>query len=249
MKMIVLIIITAFVLSGCASIEGTRNKSYTYKNKGDHGNVDSLAILPIEETSKFPMLPDMLEQKISDNLRLKYPRIKITGSSKLTNELHKSNKLEMFSSWYTGYKATKFIDFEKLNIVTENIPVDYLVSIRSVDVDREKIRGSDTGYAGMVSDTYNVYRTNLKFIGELIDLRQKKIVWQGIGYAENINSPSRDLDLFLVIYNSRNPEIEEFLGELVAVAAQGFVNEMTRSSVVTNHEFPDRVRCEVSRGL
>lgn len=230
MKKIVLIIITSFVLSGCTSIEGTRNKSYTYKNHGDHGNVDSLAILPIEETSKFPMLPDMLEQKISDKLRLKNLRIKITRSSELANELHKNNKLEMFSAWYAGYKATKFIDFEKLNNVIEDIPTEYLVSIRSINVDREKIRGADSGYVGMVSDTYNVYRTNLKFIGELIDLKRRKIVWQGIGYAENINSPRRDLDLFLVIMNSRNPEIEEFLGELASVAAQGFVNEMTRSN-------------------
>ena len=228
--LMILLTISSLLFCSCASIEGTRNKSYTYKNNGNHGKIDNLAILPIEETSKFPMLPDMLEQKISDELRLKYPNIKIISSSELNNELHKSNNQEIFSSWYANYKATKYIDFDKLNAVTSTTSTKYIVSIRSLNVDREKIRGVDTGYSGMVSDANNVLRTNFKFIGELIDLKQRKIIWQGIGYAENINSPRRDLDLFLIILNDRNPEVEAFLGELVSVAAKGFVNEMTKAS-------------------
>jgi hypothetical protein len=44
-----------------ASVEGPRDKSYTYKNNRSYGNINNIAILPIEETSKFPMLSDMLE--------------------------------------------------------------------------------------------------------------------------------------------------------------------------------------------
>lgn len=228
-KYLILLLTLIWLFCSCASIEGTRNRSYTYKNNGNHRKVENLAILPIEETSKFPMLPDMLEGRIINELRIRHPNIKIFSSSELVNELHKNNNLEKFSSWYAGYRTTKFLEFDKLTDIFKTIPVEQIISIRSVTIDRERIRGTDTGYVGMVSDSNNVYRTNLKFIGELIDLKQRKSVWQGLGYAENINSPRRDLDLLLVIKNFKNPEIEEFLGEMVSVAANGFVGEMMKA--------------------
>ncbi|MGE4545401.1 MAG: hypothetical protein AB7D06_14965 [Pedobacter sp.] len=222
--------LVAFIclVSSCTSIEGTRNKSYTHRNSGSCDKMTKVAILPIEETSKFPLLPELLEQRINQELVSVYPGIQIIDPPEFGYELQQHNKLESFSSWYMSYKTTKYIDFNKLNEAVECLGTDYLLSIRSLDIDREKIHAVDAGYSGMVSDANNVYRTNLKFIGELIDIRQQKIVWQGIGYSENINSPRRPLDLFFIIKNQKNPEIESFLNELVSVAAKGFVSEMAK---------------------
>lgn len=226
-KMLTLVILTCLV-SACASIEGTRNKSYTYRNVGSCEKITKVAILPIDEMSKFPLLPELLEQRINEELVLAYPGIQIVESPLFGYELQQHDKLESFSSWYMSYKTTKYLDFNKLNEAVGCLGANYLLSIRSLDIDREKIHAVDAGYSGMVSDANNVYRTNLKFIGELIDIRQRKIVWQGIGYSENINSPRRPLDLFFIIKNQKNPEIESFLDELVSVAAKGFVGEMTK---------------------
>ncbi len=221
--------ILGFLAGGCASIEGTRNKSFTHRQNVPYKNLSKVAIFPIEEMSKFPLLPDILEQKVSEELMVAVPGIQVLNSPKFSYALHQSGKLESFSSWYTTYKTTKYIDYDRLSEAVDSQDVQYLLSIRSLDIDREKINAVDAGYTGMVSDANNVYRTNLKFIGELIDIQNRKIVWQGIGYSENINSPRRPLDLFFIIKNQKNPEIETFLNELVTVAAKGFVGEMTKS--------------------
>ncbi|MGE4543715.1 MAG: hypothetical protein AB7D06_06380 [Pedobacter sp.] len=227
-RALTIIAIFAFFIGGCASIEGTRNKSYTYKQNAPYKNFSKIAIFPIEESSKFPSLPDLLEKKVCDELMVAVPGLQVLNSPAFSFALHQNGKLESFSSWYTTYKTTRYLDYNRLNEVTDSLDVQYLLSIRSLDIDREKIHAVDSGYSGMVSDANNVYRTNFKFIGELIDIQNRKIVWQGIGYSENINSPKRPLDLFFIIKNQKNPEIDTFLGEMVKVAAKGFVVEMTK---------------------
>lgn len=228
--MLISLIILMLFGTGCASLEGTRNKSYTYKGGGSGEKLSKVVILPIEEMSKMPQLPDMLEEKITEELKLAIPSVNIINSPQLSYALQKKGKLETFSTWYSSYKTTKFVDHDRLGEVFEGIDAQFILSIRSLNIDREKIHAVDSGYHGMVSDATNVYRTNLKFIGELIDAKNKKIVWQGIGYSENISSPRRPIDLFFVIFNQKNPEVETFLSELITVASKGFVEQMTKGA-------------------
>jgi len=213
------------VLSSCSSVEGTRNKSYTYRSLGRPVGIQSLAIIPIEDTSKYPFLNEMIERNIVENLRFKSPITKIVPSNEFSHYLYENDCLENFASWYNGYKVTKFFDAKKLTPLLENIDANYLLFVRSVNIDREKIRAIDTGYSGWVSDSNNVWRINLKFIGELVDVKAGRIVWQGVGFSEDVNSP-KDKDYILVIKHEKMPEIKEVLPKMVSIAADGFTNEM-----------------------
>ena len=70
-------------------------------------------------------------------------------------------------------------------------------------------------------DANNVWRTKLRLPAVVISTTTGEIVWKGVGEAEDINSPTKGLDFGVIIFESRNPEIEEFLDELVSVASNG----------------------------
>lgn len=213
------------ILTSCGSIEGTRNKSYTYRKMTSSVKIDKLAMIPIEDTSKYPYLHEMIERNVVESLLSKSPQSKIFTSKEFSHYLYQNGSLEDFSNWYNGYKVTKYMDASKLRLLIDNLDVNYLLFVRSINIDREKIRAADTGYYGMVSDADNVWRINLRFIGELVNLENGKIVWQGVGFSEDINSPTQQ-DYFFVIKNELMPEIEEILPKMVAIAADGFTNEM-----------------------
>ena len=82
--MLISLIILMLFGTGCASLEGTRNKSYTYKGGGSGEKLSKVVILPIEEMSKMPQLPDMLEEKITEELKLAIPSVNIINSPQLS---------------------------------------------------------------------------------------------------------------------------------------------------------------------
>jgi hypothetical protein len=66
----------------------------------------------------------------------------------------------------------------------------------------------------------------LKILSEIIDTENAKIVWKGIGFAEDIKT-SKTIDAGLFSYNARNPEIEEFIDNMVRVAVNGLISEIS----------------------
>jgi hypothetical protein len=213
-------------LISCSSIEGTRNKSYTYRTNPTGNKITTLAIAPIEDTSEFPFLSESIERELATSISREAPGIGLIGSGEFRKKLFDKDNIKIYTEWYTEYKTTRYLDFKRVKQFSDDLDVDYVLVIRSIHLDREKIRAVDTGYSGMVSDANNVWRTKLKFIGELFDLENNSIAWQGIGYSENINSPKRGTDLFFVILEEKNPEVEEYLSEMVVSAVNGMATEM-----------------------
>lgn len=98
--------------------------------------------------------------------------------------------------------------------------------VRAVHLDREQIRAVDVGRSGTVSDANNVWRSRLRFDVELVDARTMAPVWRGVGSAENIDSPRRDVDFGVVVVQQRNPELETFVPEMLEAAAAGVAHQV-----------------------
>jgi hypothetical protein len=217
-------------LTSCASIEGTRDKSLTLKRNQLTTNITSIAMLPIKENAVQAGLSTKMESSLYFSLLSNLQGVNIIGVEDFRKVVSQSDAIEKFGQWLAGYEATSIINGKLLGEIRETIGTDYFLLVRSISLTREKIRGVDTGYSGMVSDAKNVYRSDLKIYVELIDLVNGQMAWQGVGHAENINSPRKDLDLILVIHHEKEPGITAFLDEMIKTATAGVARELFQFS-------------------
>ncbi|WP_136799688.1 hypothetical protein [Desulfosediminicola ganghwensis] len=219
------LVLVAFIVTSCASIEGLRDKSYTMVDA--HSGIDGVvAILPVKETAEMPGLSGTIEAALAKSLKTLNPATGIVESGEFKTLIVKNNLVDEYVEWKSAYDTLKAISVPPLREFSKKTGARYFLLIPSVHLSREKIRGVDTGYTGWVSDTNNVWRTNLIVLGELVDSQTGTVIWRGVGKAEYINSPRRDLDLGLVITHQRNPEIHEYLPQMVEVAAKGITQNI-----------------------
>jgi|GEM_PF-1148927 hypothetical protein len=218
--------ISCLLICGCGSIEGTRNKSFTAHEPNIKCNIESLAIMPVMENAVMPGLSIQLEKALYENIRSKLPNTRIIDTQTFSSRLAKNDLISDFGKWKSGYEATSILDPRPLLSFSNATDTEYFLLVRSTHLSREKIRAVDTGYSGWVSDAKNVWRTDLKVSAELINAKTGSVVWQGFGCAENVNSPRKDIDLFLVIVQQKNPEVKSFAPEMIQVAADGIASQL-----------------------
>lgn len=222
----ILVLCLLLALTGCASIEGTRDKSLTLNKSQLTKPIASVAILPIKENAVYVGLSSKIENDLYYSLVSQLRGVDVLNGQKLKYLLEKGDMVDAYSLWLSGYDSTSILNKQKLAEIGPELNVDYFLLVRSVSLTREKIRGVDTGMTGMVSDAKNVYRSDLKIYAELIDVYNGVVVWKGVGHSENINSPRKDLDLILIIKHEIEPGVQAVVDELVKVATSGMANEL-----------------------
>jgi len=209
------------LLCGCASIERTRDKSDTLVRAVRSDQLDSVAILPIKEYAVAEGLSTQIEAALQQGISKNLPSTKTVDPTTFSSLLGRAGLMQSYAQWLSTYEATSYIEPQPLVSFANATSARYFLLVPSLYLNREKTTGAATGYTGMVSDANNVWRTDLTASAVLIDTHTATVVWRGTGYAENISSKKKDVDLGLVIINRRSPEITDRLGELIQTMADG----------------------------
>jgi hypothetical protein len=225
-NLICLVLLTPLILSGCASIEGTRNKSVTLNKLPRDGEIGSLAILPIKENAVMPGLSTNIENGLYKALTLKVQGMKIIDGQNFGSLLAKNDLISEFGQWRAGYESTSILDKRPLPSFSRATDCRYFLLVNSTHLSREKIRAVDTGYSGFARDANNVWRADLKILAELIDTQSGETIWKGIGHAENISSVRRDIDLFFLIQHQKDPGVSSFISDMIRTATEGIASEI-----------------------
>lgn len=223
-------VLLTVVTVACASIEGTRDKSRTMRRALHGTQIDTVAVLPIAENAAFPGLSIQLGDAIAEALAVNFPAATVITADEFGTSLARYDFVGSFGRWKAAYHQTSILDPRPLRFYAEASGARYFLLVRSISLNREKIRGVDSGRNGWVSDANNVWRARLRCIAELIDARSGKIAWRGVGEAENINSPRKDLDFGLVIHHQLNPDLDHFVPEMIEIAANGLVRQIASGS-------------------
>jgi hypothetical protein len=167
-----------------------------------------------------------LADAIAAALAVSIPDAAVITADEFGASLARYDFVGNFGRWKAAYHQTSILDPRPLRFYAEASGARYFLLVRSISLNREKIRGVDSGRNGWVSDAKNVWRARLRCIAELIDTQTGKIAWRGVGEAENINSPRKDLDLGLVIHHQRNPDLDHFVPEMIEIAANGLARQI-----------------------
>jgi hypothetical protein len=213
-------------LCGCTHIEGTRDKSATFQRSAVLGSIDSMAILPVKDDAGMPGLSEKIEAALTQNLQSQFPRAQIVDAQTVASKFVERDLVTSYGQWRSGYEFTGMVDPRPFEPVAQALGTKYVLVVHSPHLAREKIRGSDTGYNGAVADANNVWRTDLEFAAELINTQSKQTTWKGAAHAEHIHSPKKSADLGVVIINHRNPEMPEYIDEMVTTATQGVAQQI-----------------------
>jgi hypothetical protein len=208
-------------VGGCASIEGTRDKSDTVARAMPSDQIDSIAILPIKEYAAAEGLSIQIEAALQQGISKNLPSARTVDPTTFSSLLGRAGLMQSYGEWLSTYEATSLVDPQPLVSFSNATTARYFLLVPSLYLNREKTTGAATGYTGTVSDAKNVWRTDLKASVVLIDTHTGTVVWRGTGYAENISSKKKDVDLGLVILNRRSPELRDHLDELVQTLADG----------------------------
>jgi PDZ domain len=220
-------------LLGCAHIEGTRDKSSTSQRLATLGSIDSIAILPIKDDAGLPGLASKIETALTSSVQAQFPRAQILDAQAVGAKLTEHATVATYGQWRAGYEFTGMIDPASFEPTASAIGTRYLLAVHAPHLTREKIRGSDTGYSGTVNDANNVWRTDLDVPADLIDTQSKQVIWKGNGHAEHIHSPHKSRDYFFVIVNDKNPNIPEYVDEMIASAAKGLARQIDGAAPTT----------------
>jgi hypothetical protein len=227
MRSLVFVIIP--LLFGCAHIEGTRDKSQTFQQSAVLGTIESIAILPVKDDAGMLGLSEKIEAALRQNLQSQFSRAQIIDAQTVASKFVERDLVTSYGQWRSGYEFTGMVDPRPFEPIAQALGTKYVLVAHSPHLSREKIRGSDTGYNGAVADANNVWRTDLEFAAELIDARSNQTAWKGAAHAEHIHSPKKSADLGVVIINHRNPEMPEYIDEMVTTATQGLAQQIGSS--------------------
>ncbi|MDE0853964.1 MAG: hypothetical protein OSA97_06040 [Nevskia sp.] len=232
MKKLLLYAVVALsaAIAGCASIEGTRDKSATIARTPSPISIDSIAILPIKDYAAVEGLSQQIEVALPQGLVKSFPSARVVDTQTFASNLGSAGLLQAYGQWASNYESTSVVDPKPVPSFAKAGNVHYLLLVRSLYLNREKINATAAGYSGTVSDANNVWRTDLKASAVLIDANSGVVVWRGAGHAENISSKKRDIDLGLVIINKRSPEISDYLAQLVQTLADGLGSQIAGRS-------------------
>lgn len=229
MARIIILLLFVISIAGCASIEGLRDKSMTTMCTGS-GKIGSVAVLPIKESPAVANLSSWLEMYMPLALRENLPGTSVIDSGTLVTRLTAKNLITDYSQWKVTYEATSVIDPKSTAALAHCVNARYFLLVNGIHLARERIRAVDSGYTGWVKNADHVWRTDLKIAVEVIDMEKGKSVWKGVGWAENIDSIARDIDMGLVVqHRGMVPEISKTALPMARTAANGIAAELRKA--------------------
>jgi hypothetical protein len=220
--------ITFFLLSvsACTSIEGTRDKSQTFFRTNFSTPIERIAILPLANSAASPQLSAQLGHAVTSALQAEFSQARVVSPSDFSAALSQHNAVEIYSQWKVAYEQTSILNPQPLATFAKAAGAQHFLMVRAISLDREKVRAVDTGRSGVVHDAWNVWRARLRFTAEVLDASSGTVVWSGMGEAEDVKSPRRDLDLGLVVLQKGVADLDTYLPEMCQVAATGLVRQL-----------------------
>lgn len=222
---IILCVLIGF-LGGCASVEGLRDKSATIAIQRT-GGLESIAVLPIRENLDVAGLSSLVETYMPMMFHEGLRGVAVVDPNTVTSRMIKDDKLNMYAGWRSAYETTSVMQPNIVRDLGGSVGVKHFLFVHGVSISRERIRAVDTGYSGWVKNSYHVWRTNLKITAELINIKDGRQVWKGVGWAENIDSVRRDINLGLIIAHPETvPEISHAIKPMVQTAIHGIITQI-----------------------
>jgi len=218
--------IACLLISVSACIEGTRDKSQTFYRPHFSTPIDRIAILPLPNSAASPQLSAQLGQALTSALQAEFSQARVVSPSDVSVALVQHNVVELYSQWKVAYEHTSILIPQPLATFAKTIGAQHFFMVRAISLDREKVRAVDTGRSGVVHDAWNVWRARLRFTAEVLDASSGTVVWSGMGEAEDVKSPRRDLHLGLVVLQQRVADLDTYLPEMCRVAATGLVRQL-----------------------
>lgn len=214
------------IVAGCGSVEGTRDKSVTALRSISAERLDSVAVLPIKESAAMDGLSNQIAAALRRSLAKSIPAVKVVDAQTFSASLAQAGLVQSYRQWVSGYEAISIPDAQQLRQFGKAAGAHFFLLVPSVYINREKVEAAATGYSGFVADASNVWRTDLRASAVLIDSSNGSVVWRGTAHAENISSKTRNLDLGVVIFNTRSPEISDSIGQLIQTLADGLSSQI-----------------------
>ena len=80
---------------------------------------------------------------------------------------------------------------------------------------------------GCVGDANNIFHNQLIVLAQVIDLKNARVAWKGVGDANIITSRMSKLDFGIVQYNLSQPGLGGHAEQLVAHVANGIADEIS----------------------
>jgi hypothetical protein len=229
---ITLALFLLLIVTGCASIEGQRDKSMTTGGTGIEAN-ESIAVLPIKENPALPNLSSQIEMYLPLSIHEKLRYASVLNPGTFISNLKNTDLVSAFGQWKSTYEATSILDPKVTNNLSRGTKARYFLLVHGAHLSRERIRGVDTGYSGWVKNADNVWRTDLKVAAELIDMQEGKVVWKGVGWAEHIDSMRRDVNIigpYVTLSPETVQETSKYVSPMVKIACDGIGTELQKTS-------------------
>ena len=231
------LLVVALTLSSCRSIGAAYDESRTTAKVASGLEDGAIAVLGPPEEAQFPGLAEVFAGAVREALAERDTRRSLLDANEFYARLQRrKGYYENFGGWLARFNQTSgFLETRNLPLYGRATGVRYLLVFRDADVKREKmdvraaisevsrVRGCRMGCVG---NAKNIFRHQLVVLGELIDLKQAKTAWKGVGESNIITSRMSKLDFGLVQYNLQQPDLGSHADQLVALVANGIADEL-----------------------
>jgi hypothetical protein len=225
----------ATVVSGCASFDGTLDKTQTLRTRGGPVKITSLAVAPVPRLRSSKGLSKRLGMKLHHAVRRALPEAKVMGPALFARALaEKRGALKRFTGWHTVYTRTarlRPISVRQYRVLTG---VDYLILVHPPRLERQRLSGDEAVprcpfRLCLGPRPHHIWRTDLAVRVELIDLRKGTALWRGVGAAQGDLAGDMELHLMKESGKPQPPaELADLEEELLEIATQGVAREIAK---------------------
>ena len=230
----------AWGLAGCASFDGTLDHSRTLGDERHRvriGDIRSVAVAPLLKRGSVEPMARRLEMRLHRSLRRALPEARVVAPNLLEKTLaEKPGALERFTRWHSAYARSAKFNPSMVRQYRILAGVDYLLLVRKARFDRKRLPGADAVERCpfvfcMGPRPHHIWRTDLEVVVDLIDLRRGKIVWRGVGSAQNDYASDREIAFLKEDLEQKPPaELESVDDDLMLVASDGVARQIARYS-------------------
>lgn len=235
------VLVAGFTLGvlGCASFEGTIDRSRTLGGAGTAGKVPTIAIAPMStipsnlsaETAE--RITRRLEMKLQHSLRRALSGTRVVAAEQYRRTLsEKRGALARFLRWRDAYATSGRLVPTMIRQYAILGLADYVLVVRKAQLDRQRLPGEQAVErcpfrVCFGPRPHHIWRTDLQLAVDLIDLRRGRLVWSGVGAALNDYAEDLQLELAAGKGDPRTPEelvaVDE---ELVVTATDGVARQI-----------------------
>lgn len=241
-RSLMFLVFLAALQSGCASFEGTLDRSRTLRSTSVSTHIGSIAVAPVprlrssQSKQAAQRMARRLEMKLYHALRRALPEARVVGRDHLEQALaQKRGALERFTTWRTAYARSAKLNPIMVRQYAILAGVDYLLVVRKAELKRRYLPGEEAVERCplrfcMGPRPHHIWRTDFEVVADLIDVRRGRLVWRGVGAA--LNDYAGDLEVNLLRKEAApNPpaELKAVDDDLLVIASDGVARQIAES--------------------